>query len=190
MKYIADVLTSLRVVAAVLIVIAVLQDMWMVALIVLIIGILSDAFDGIAARKWPYTAEENATKWWRKDPHAFDNMADLALSGAALLSLTVSLLSLWQVLIICAVVGLVSFVIQTIVDHVGPRNRIVAERIDVAHGWLFGAELTAYLVIMTMQATPNWKTVVVLYALAALPLVWLKWDRITSRSELTYGATS
>ncbi len=186
MKYIADALTMLRWLCAAVVLLAGLFGNWDVALAVFIFGILSDAFDGPAARRWPYTDQENARCWWRKDPHAFDNTADLMLSGAGMIGLSLHYLVWWQAALVVAGLGALSFVIQTIVDHVGPTNPRLAERIDVAHGWLFGAELIVMLVIMTLLASATWLWP--FYAGAGAFLLWFKWDRITSRSELTYGA--
>lgn len=187
MKYIADGLTLLRMFVAAAIIPLGLLGLWEVALGLFITGILTDAFDGPAARKWPYSKHENATLWWRKDAHKFDNMADVLLSGAGLVSLSFSQLNWWQAVLIVAGVGLLSFIIQMIVDNIGPRSPRVAERIDVAHGWLFGFELTTMLALMTLLASQL--CLFAVYAVLAVPLLWFKWDRVTSRAELTYGAS-
>lgn len=188
MKYIADILTALRVLLAIAVLVFAWQDMWVGAVWLFIAGILTDAFDGIAARKWPYTAEQNARLWWRKNPHAFDNNADLALSTAGVVGLTLTQLSLLQAVGVMAAVGLTSFVIQSIVDRIGPNNPKWAERIDVAHGWLYAAELSAMLVWMIILATNDWRRYLVVATIAGMFLLFIKWDRVISRRELTYGA--
>jgi len=185
-KYIADGLTVLRVWSAATVLLSGVLGNWELALVMFIVGALSDAFDGPAARRWPYTEEENRRYWWRKDAHQFDNFADLLLSGAGMVSLALYYLPWWQAGLVVAGIGLVSFVIQTIVDRTGPRNPKLAERIDVAHGWLFGLELATMLVLMTLIVGANW--LLPMYVIAAAPLLWFKWDRVTSRSELTYGS--
>ncbi len=186
MKYIADALTVLRVLSAAGVLLAALSGEWSVALCLFIVGILSDAFDGPAARRWPYTEDENQRFWWRRDAHQFDNTADLLLSGAGMIGLSLHYLVWWQAGLVVASLGLVSFVIQTIVDHIGKTNRRLAERIDVMHGWLVAAELVIMLVLLTMLADASWLWLP--YVVAALFLLWFKWDRATSRSELTYGS--
>ena len=187
MKYIADGLTALRMLLAAILLVLIWQSLWALATVVLVVGILSDAFDGIAARRWPYSAEENQRLWWRKDAHQLDNLADLMLSGAALVGLALSLLDFWSAVVVVAIVGLTSAVIDRIVQIVGRKNPVKAERIDVAHGWLYGAELAVMVGMMTRQASEHWVAILTGLAFSALPLLWLKWDRITSRAELTYG---
>lgn len=188
MKYIADLLTALRVLLAAAVLLAIWQDMWTLAATAFLIGLLTDAFDGIAARMWPYSEEENSRLWWRKDAHKLDNNADLALSGAAMIGLAFSLLVWWQAAMVVALLGAISALIQGVVDHVGPTNPKRAERIDVAHGWLYGTELAAMLLLLTAQATNDWEKFLVVYAIGGFILLWVKWDRVTSRAELNYGA--
>ena len=152
-----------------------------------LIGILSDAFDGIAARRWPYTPTENARYPWRKDPHAFDNAADLSLSTAALLGVTFSLLSFWGAITTVVAVASVSLMFVEAVELAAKTDVKRAERIDVTHGFVYGAELFAMLVVMTWQASEHWLWVVVGYIVLACPLLWAKRDRITSRPEVDYG---
>ncbi|MBC7512784.1 CDP-alcohol phosphatidyltransferase family protein [Candidatus Saccharibacteria bacterium] len=188
MKYIADGLTALRVFSAAIVLLAIWQGMWTIATLVFIIGLLTDAFDGTAARRWPYSNKENARLWWRKDAHKLDNNADVALSGAAMVGLGFSLLVWWQAVIVIAALAALSGVIQLVVDRTGVNNPKRAERIDVAHGWLYVSELAAMLILLTAQATDDWERFLVVYSIGGFLLLWAKWDRATSRSELTYGA--
>jgi len=187
MKYVADALTLLRVVLAIAVGVAIWQDAWVLATTLFVVGILSDAFDGPAARKWPYSAEENAKLFWRNDPHVLDNTADLALSTAGLLGVTFMLLSFWAAVGVIAAVALTSLCFAQVVGIVGKTNPKRAEKIDVVHGWIYGTELTTMLIVMTIQATDAWGYPIALYAICGLPLLWFKRDRIMSRAELTYG---
>ncbi len=188
MKYVADVLTALRVLSALVVLLSAYHGAWALATAVFLFGILSDAFDGPAARRWQYTDEENARKWWRKDPHVLDNIADVSLNGAGMVALGFTLLPVWAAIVTIVTVGAVSFGIQMVVDHVGREDPERAERIDVRHGWLFGAELAFMLVSLTVLATPDWPLVIAVYVVGSVPLLWFKWDRVTSRQELDYGA--
>ena len=187
MKFIADGLTALRVLSAIGVALCIWQGAWVLATVVFLVGILSDAFDGIAARRWPYSPAENARYPWRKDPHALDNAADLSLSTAALLGVTLALLSFLEATVVVATVAGVSLVFVKAVELAARTDVKCAERIDVAHGFVYGAELFAMLVIMTWQAFELWPWVVAGYVILACPLLWVKRDRVTSRPEVDYG---
>ncbi len=188
MKYIADLLTALRFVGAGVVGYASWQGLWVLALVAFIVGILSDAFDGPAARRWPHSPADNARLPWRKDPHAFDNAADLALSTAGLLGLTFSQLSVELASLLVVAVALVSVAfVRSVEAYKSAGKPKVAEKIDVAHGFVYGAELAAMLVAMTVLATDAWSILVIVYVVAALPLLWFKRDRITSRREVDYS---
>ena len=190
MKYLADVLTALRFVAAVVVGFAAWQDAWLLATTVFIVGILSDAFDGPAARKWPYSVADDMRLPWRRDPHFFDNAADLALSTAGLLGLTFSQLSFVQACIVIAAVAAISFYFVRTVEWYARHGRPdTAEKFDVAHGFMYGAELATMLVVMTALVSEYWPFMVFVYIICAIPLLWFKRDRITSRSEVDYSRT-
>lgn len=190
MKYLADLLTVLRFVAAGVTAWLLIQDRWSWAAVSFGLGLLSDAFDGMAARRWPYSDAEAARLPWRKHPHALDNAADLALSSAGLVGLSLSLLPLWQAIGLLTGVAGVSLVfvihVNIMIDEGRPE---AAEKTDVVHGFVYGIELVAMLVIMTVLATPAWPFIVTLYAMCGIPLLWMKRDRLTSRPEVDYRRT-
>ncbi|AHB42514.1 hypothetical protein RAAC3_TM7C00001G0670 [Candidatus Saccharibacteria bacterium RAAC3_TM7_1] len=186
-KFIADGLTVLRVLSAAGVALCIWQGAWELATIVFLVGILSDAFDGIAARRWPYSPSENMRYPWRKDPHAFDNAADLSLSTAALLGVTLALLPFWGAVAVVIAVAGVSLIFVKSVELAAKTDVKRAERIDVAHGFVYGAELFVMLVVMTWQAFEFWPWIVAGYVVLACPLLWAKRDRITSRPEVDYG---
>lgn len=188
LKYVADALTGVRFVSAIVVFWAGMSQLWDVAMVTFIIGILSDALDGPAARKWPYTPEENQRLVWRrKDPHMWDNAADFALMTGGLVAITFGLLSFWQAVSICAGTALLSVCLVVALEGAAHRQQPkLAEWIDVAHGWVFGLELAVVLMVMTIQATDWWFVWLVIYGVAALLLVRFKWDRVTSRPEVSY----
>jgi phosphatidylglycerophosphate synthase len=189
MKYIADLLTMTRFITAIVVGYAAWQDMWSLALVAFIVGILSDAFDGPAARKWPYSAADNQRLLWRRDPHGFDNAADLALSTAGLIGLTFSRLPYQLAVMVILFVALLSVAFVRSVEAYKKEGKPkTAEMVDVTHGFVYGIELTAMLIIMTTLAMPHsWPFMVLLYGAGASPLLWFKRDRITSRSEVDYS---
>lgn len=189
LKYVADALTGVRFVSAIVVFWAGMSQLWEVAMVTFIIGILSDALDGPAARKWPYTLEENQRLVWRrKDPHMWDNAADLVLMSGGLAAITFGLLSFWPAVSICTGTVLLSGCFVAALEGAAHRQQPkLAERIDVAHGWVFGLELAVVLMVMTIQATDWWFVWLVIYGVAALLLVRFKWDRVTSRSEVNYS---
>ena len=190
MKYIADLLTALRFIAALVTAIAAFSGAWTLALVAFIVGILSDALDGPMARRWPYTAEESARMWWRqrKDPHAWDNNADLVLSTCGLLSVTFGLFDFWPAFFAFIGVALLSgcFLLALEIAARSSRPKL-AECIDVAHGWVFGLELMAMLIIMTAQVTSDWQVWAIAYLALGSMIVITKWDRATSRLEVDYS---
>lgn len=189
MKYLADLLTLLRFICAGVVGIAAWQNNWKLALVAFAIGILSDAFDGPAARHWPYTESENKSKPWRRDPHVFDNMADLSLSTAGFVGLTLTQLSLLQAGLVLASIALLFVYFVQMVEWYARHGRPdMAEKFDVAHGFVYGAELAAMLIIITALAMPYWWPVAALaYMPLGLCLLWFKRDRITSRAEVDYS---
>lgn len=77
MRYIADVLTLMRVLLACIVPVCILHHEWVLALVLFGVAALSDALDGWCARRWPYTPEEEARLPWRRiDHHALDNGPD------------------------------------------------------------------------------------------------------------------
>lgn len=181
MRNIADVLTFFRFPAAISLFILILNEQWFAAMIVFIAAILSDAFDGIAARRWP-----PRERWYRKNPHDFDNAGDSLLFFAVMIGLTIQVYPLWLwVLIVSAVgSGVLLYLIKT-------RRPVIAEKIDVFFGWCFGALLFAMLVQITTLAVSEEVAdgLTGAYMLAAAMIVMAKWDRVTSRPEVAYTGT-
>lgn len=186
MKYIADVLTVLRLVSAFVIFFAILQESWVLAAALFAFGILTDAVDGVAARRWPYSDAENRRLWWRRDAHLFDNVADSSLAFAALLGLAIVMPVWW--LVLCGVaMGSILFLVA--IERSRHSRPQLAERIDVCFGWTYGALLASTLVYLTWQAAGAQTLSVWLgvYVVAGLGLLWMKRDRLVGRPELDYG---
>jgi len=176
---IADVLTFIRFPAFVAVLILGLEEYWTAAAIVFAVAILSDAVDGIVARRW-----KPKERWYRKDPHQFDNAGDSALFFSGLVVLVARGPTVWDWVMVVSVVGTV--IIVFFINKLRPSR---AERLDVAFGWCFGVLLFAMQVQMTALATAAWPWWLLAYIVAAIVIVVTKWDRMTSRSEVTYNGT-
>jgi phosphatidylserine synthase len=84
MRYLADLLTSIRLIIAVtMLVLDIVGAPAEVIFIMFIIAELTDAFDGTCARKWPFP--KNKTPKYRKYAAKFDMFADVILTGAQVL---------------------------------------------------------------------------------------------------------
>lgn len=180
--YLADVLTFIRFPAAFAVFGLILAECWLAAMVVFGLAILTDAFDGIVARKWP-----PGERWYRKDPHMFDNAGDSLLFFGALVGLAIKVQPLWLVILAVSLVG--SGIIMFLIAKLRPSR---AEKLDVAFGWSFGILLYGMLVQITELALVGspWRLAVsIIYGCIAAVVIWTKWDRMTSRPEVTYKGT-
>jgi len=188
MKYIADILTWSRIVLCLgLMVLAVLDIFGMIELNYVVVFIiaaysfLSDAFDGICARRWPYPDEESARLFYRKDAHAFDNVGDFLLYNGVVLALCAHDL-VWVWFLVGT--GVVSLIFRLTVDALVRRRSPKAEAVDVLWGWWYGVTLAVMLVVIAQIAFPMmWLWVVIAGLVLTAILLPSKWDRLTTRPE-------
>lgn len=193
MNRIADALTIFRLFSAPVLLVLLLCGQWQVAMILFIAGILSDAFDGIAARRWPPREHR-----FRTDPHAFDNAADGALSVLGVAGLLGRFFLAWLNdwpeanlfvgwAIAAVLILLATGVFLFLVGQLVPAS---AEKIDVIHGFFYGVLLLATLVQITILATgANAVVWICLIGAVTVVICVIKWDRLTSRPEVTYNGT-
>ena len=194
MNKVADALTLFRLFSAPVLLALLLCGQWQAAMVLFIVAILSDAFDGLAARRWPPKEHR-----FRKDPHAFDNAADGALSVLAVAGLLGRVFLAWLNdwaeatlfvgwAIAAVLILLVTGVFLFLVGQLVPAS---AEKVDVLHGFFYGILLLATLSQITILATTGAATAMwaCLIGAATVAICFVKWDRLTSRPEVTYNGT-
>jgi len=153
------------------------------------IAFLTDAFDGICARRWPYSDKERASRPWHttpEDSHNFDNAGDLAFY----LALGISLVAhdyVWLKYLLLVMAG--ALVLFLAVQLLKKLKSKYAETVDVVFGWLFGLTLGGMLCYVAALAYPHqWGWIVALGVVVTLMMLPSKWDRLTSRPESRVSA--
>jgi len=185
MKYAADFLTALKAVLAIVVLFTIGPHAWAIlAGLIIAIG-LCDAFDGIAARTWPYTAAESARLPWRRDPHVWDQIPNGIACATILIALSIMAPALGVPLAVVTILGTVGF--QWAIGHYGNIDPKLAEHIDVTYGWTWSGVLLTAASMATVMATPHWSGPLAAYTAGAIILISIKWDRATSRKEVVYG---
>lgn len=148
MRYLADLLTSARLVLGiVLLILAFVGSPAENAFIIFLVAEFTDAFDGTCARKWPFP--KNKTPKYRKYAAQFDMVSDVLLAAAQVLFLTLQV-NLVAGLVIIAYYILVCPVVELLVygkffghpDNCTPnsltkRNFPLAKKIVLTRRYLY-----------------------------------------------------
>ena len=193
MYYLADVLTLLRVVGtAAILGLAGFGNAadTLTVLVLFVLSELTDAFDGMAARRWPYP-QDGKRRWWRTYAEEIDQIADLALGGAATLFVG---LHLAPGLALAIAVGVVGFALPVQVWRQYRIRRIPYEECDplrvrviLARRWLYLVALAALILcmlghlVLSLPAAARGQVVAalaVVLVIIAVGLIWLKRDRL------------
>ena len=193
MYYLADVLTLLRVVGtAAILGLAGFGNAadTLTVLVLFALSELTDAFDGMAARRWPYP-QDGKRRWWRTYAEEIDQIADLALGGAAALFVG---LHLAPGLALAIAVGVVGFALPVQVWRQYRIRRIPYEECDplrvrviLARRWLYLVALAALILcllghlVLSLPAAARGQVVAalaVVLVIIAVGLIWLKRDRL------------
>ena len=193
MYYLADVLTLLRVVGtAAILGLAGFGNAadTLTVLVLFALSELTDAFDGMAARRWPYP-QDGKRRWWRTYAEEIDQIADLALGGAATLFVG---LHLAPGLALAIAVGVVGFALPVQVWRQYRIRRIPYEECDplrvrviLARRWLYLVALAALILcmlghlVLSLPAAARGQVVAalaVVLVIIAVGLIWLKRDRL------------
>lgn len=86
--HLADVLSLLEILCGALIIIFIFDQRIPIhsghIFVIFSVGQLFDAFDGIAARRWPYP-QDNKRRWWRENIEIIEYLKDIFLAFSALL---------------------------------------------------------------------------------------------------------
>ena len=196
MKYLADTLTVSRFVLGALAAFAILRGEWEIAVLWVLLGGLSDAFDGVAARKWPLAASRRFYSRWLK-PKEFDESADgffcavLVFAPAARLILanlggwSDGWVPLWFSIPLVIVECLLTpfFILAT--QKLRPAD---AFQIDVLHGWYCALLMFGTLTLVTFMAFSSVvaQTILLAYLMVGSILIVVKWDRATTRPGVVY----
>lgn len=184
MKYVGDLITVARIVIGFAILAAILNSSWMVAAVLFASGVISDALDGTAAKRWPYSPEERMKYIWRQRSHDFDNVADTVMTFMTLAGLTIQFPIVRIVVILMAVGGLGFY---SFVNITKKKNPELAEKVDVVFGWFYGALLIAlYITLVVLATINNIPQMILMSIISAIILVILlvcKKDRLNSRPE-------
>lgn len=114
MRYLADLLTLIRfILAVVLLVLAFVGSAAENAFIIFLVAELTDAFDGTAARKWPFP--KGKEPWYRKYAAQYDMISDVLLAAAQVLfctlqvNLVAGLVVIIFYVVVCGVIELVVY---------------------------------------------------------------------------------
>ncbi len=186
MRYIADILTLFRLIAGLVIVYLIAANNLPAATILFAAGILSDAVDGMIARRWPYSEQQEKRLLWRRDASIWDNLADATLVGCTFVAFGITELS-WLVLAFLIATVIVSTIFFVWAISAQKRKNLKrAKALDITYRWVFGAELVGLLVWMTVLASDAWMWWLLVYAAAGVALLYLKWDHATFKDDPTY----
>jgi hypothetical protein len=187
--WIADVLTLARFVCCVRLLIGALTGNMshQGAFIVFVIGELTDAFDGMCARRWPYP-NDGKLRWWRTHAEAIDQVADMSLGIIIMLYVTIRISPPigGGMLIGTLAVGIPA---QIYILGLWLLKPVLAERLTMIRRWIYLGLLATVILIMTVAATgvDSWKfwtnvpfmVLLSIEVVVAIVLFIVKWGRAT-----------
>lgn len=153
MKYLADILTALRIALAFVIFVCILQQAWAVALVLFAVAALTDAFDGMCARRWPYSPEDVQRLWWRRkfDAQQIDNVPDGTMIFLAVLALAWQF-DYWRVLAV-VIYAIAALLMWAVSFSIRKGYVWLAEAADVLAGLVFVTNIT--LVVWELASRNN-----------------------------------
>lgn len=181
--WLADVLTGLRFIAAIgLFAMAYLGAGSVgLALMIFTLGELTDAFDGMAARKWLYP-DDGRRRWWRVYASEIDQVADIAL-GVALISFVTLRINPRVGLTVLLLAMSIAVPIQLARDTIEQRwGKKVREAIVLVRRALYAAMIFVVAVWMLWLTSwsYSWKvTITCLTVVLMATLAVIKLDRMS-----------
>ncbi|MBR3220580.1 CDP-alcohol phosphatidyltransferase family protein [Candidatus Saccharibacteria bacterium] len=180
--HIADVLTALEFVCAVvLLILTIMGADPGIALVVFLFGELCDAFDGIAARTWHYP-DDGKVRWWREHANGIDQLSDIVLAFVVLVYVAVHVdFALGVTIIILALV--VGWSVQFwVYGYLQKHSPDLALKVVLARRFMYLAGIVVVTVKLMIAAswTRPVKYILMGLCLVASILLWfLKEDRRT-----------
>jgi len=189
-KYIADLLSLIEVIMGCsLLVMTILRTPCDLAIWFFVTGELCDAFDGIAARRWPYPPGEKP-HWWRvpRTVQFIEHLSDILILSALAFYLLTQGPIVRQITLTCgiAIAGFcigVEVALRIVGANAPKSNRqrlIIVRRIIYLVGIAIGV-----IELLACTTWPVWLKAV-LYAvgiLISVVLVVIKWDRLTNSHQ-------
>lgn len=188
MYYLADILTALRVCGVVAILsLAVFGDAGatLAVLVVFVLAELTDAFDGICARRWPYP-RDGKYRWWRYYAEEIDQIADLTLGAVTTLFVGLHLSAGLALAILACVFCLAipvqlwrNYRIRRIPNEEDDPLRV---RVILARRALYLVGIAALILCLLTHLLGGdlalWVAVLAAGLTSAAALVWIKSDRL------------
>ncbi len=190
-KYLADILTFLRfILAIILIILAIFGGDIGAGFLVFVLAELTDAFDGTCAAKWPFP--KNKVPKYRKYAAKYDMYADALTAMAVILFFTLRV-NLTASLIIFIGFGLIALVIEAIVygrlfghpddctpNSLAKRNFKLAKKIVLARRMLYVA-LIVLVAFWLLYASTWLLTVKIIITLITLIIGAFLWVFLSQR---------
>lgn len=196
-KYLADILTFSRIVAAIFIIVwGIIGGNIDVFIVTFALAELTDSFDGYCSRRWPF---KNPPAY-RKHAVAFDITADMSLWFAAVLFFTLRINLLVGLIVMigtAAITGLIEIIVyRRFFGHpdnfakgsLCDRNFPLAKKVVMMRRWFYLATI-ALVIIWSLQVT-SWPLAVkcILYGVSVLVAVFLWFFLKTRRKNISRDA--
>ncbi len=151
---------------------------------------LTDAFDGVCARRWPYSPTDEVRLFWRRlKRFTVDNIADSLLMVVPTVALMFAWPGWWLLGLACVIVTAGLFIAILLLERAG-RSRF-AERVDVAFGAWYGVYLGVIAFTLTLGiGHALMMPLIGAQAVIAIATIWYKWPHITRRPDTFARAES
>lgn len=172
MRYLADLLTLMRLILGIiLLAMAFLGGYPEMAFIIFLVAELTDAFDGTCARKWPFP--KNKTPKYRKYASKYDMAADVLLAGAQVIFLAT------QVNLVAGLIIIIYYAITSIGGDLLVYGKLLGHPDDFRKNSLMDRN---FILAKRIILTRRYLYTIIIGLTNALILFATKWS-----SEIKYG---